>query len=268
MPLPVALLLLPASFSPLRAGLPASAATARTATVTASQPPELYVYDHCPFCVRVRLACGLVGKKHKLMFMANDDVDTPTALVGKKIAPIWVDGDGPMAESLDIVAKIDTGNAIKPASSRTDLKAWQKSVQTLMRKLQRPRYVMVPLPEFMQKAGRDAFVSNHQMPPYEKAEWKGGDIPLQTKYAKYNEAFGETDALLPELNKALLELEPLICCKDCCTEGGLSIDDIDLWSRLRSLTVIKGVQLPPKIRAYLDNFAEKGDVPLYDTMAV
>ena len=24
--------------------------------------------------------------------MGNDDVDTPTALVGKKIAPIWVDG--------------------------------------------------------------------------------------------------------------------------------------------------------------------------------
>eukprot|EP00967_Tisochrysis_lutea_P047421 scaffold57770_cov28-Tisochrysis_lutea.AAC.1 len=143
--------------------------------------------------------------RHKLVFMGNDDVETPTALVGKKIAPIWVDEDGPMAESLDIIAKNDpevrvgaplfaalqradghratrrlqnparrpsgpTQGFFKPASGRTDLKAWQKSVQTLMRKLQRPRYVKVPLPEFMQKGGRDAFVNNHQMPPFEKVK--------------------------------------------------------------------------------------------------
>ena len=126
--------------------------------------PQLYVYDHCPFCVRVRLALGLLDQKHQLMFLANDDIETPTELIGKKIAPIWVDKDGPMMESLDIIAKVDTAGKFKPASGRTDLKAWQKSVQTIMRKLQRPRYVKVPLPEFMQKDGRDAFVKNHQMP--------------------------------------------------------------------------------------------------------
>ena len=52
--------------------------------------PTLYVYDHCPFCVRVRVAMGLKNVKHIVNFMANDDVDTPTALVGKKIAPIFV----------------------------------------------------------------------------------------------------------------------------------------------------------------------------------
>ena len=49
---------------------------------------------------------------------------------------------------------------------------------------------------------------------------------------------------------------------------GVSYDDIDLWARLRSLTVIKGVVLPPKVRAYLDHFEKAGDVPLYDVMAV
>ena len=37
---------------------------------------------------------------------------------------------------------------------------------------------------------------------------------------------------------------------------------------LRSLTVIKGLEIPPKIRAYLDHFETAGDVPLYDVMAV
>ena len=168
----VAALVAPAYSFSIVASRAAAPAVARSTSIVASLP-ELYVYDHCPFCVRVRVALGLKGIKNKLMFMANDDVDTPTALVGKKIAPIWVDEDGPMAESLDIIAKCDPEGTFAPSSGRTDLKAWQKSVQTLLRKLQRPRYVMVPLPEFMQKAGRDAFVANHQMPPFEKSDWKG-----------------------------------------------------------------------------------------------
>ncbi len=231
--------------------------------------PELYVYDHCPFCVRVRLAFGVNQVPHKLVFMANDDVDTPTALVGKKIAPILVDADGAMAESLDIVAKMDPDNTIKPASGRTDFKAWQKSVQTVMRKLARPRYVKVPLPEFMQKAGRDAFVANHQMPPFEKSEWKGNaDMPIEKKYEYYEEAFAASEPLIAELNEKIKELDDMIHCPECATEGGFSYDDVDLWARLRSLTLIKGLVYPPKVRAYLDHFAEVGDCPLYDTMAL
>merc|ERR1719463_204076 len=103
-----------------------------------------------------------------------------------------------MAESLDIIAKAVPEGSILPASGRTDIKAWQKSIQTVMRKLCRPRYVKVPLPEFMKKSGRDAFVANHQMPPYEKSEWKGvADFAIEDKYAKYDEAYEMTDELLP-----------------------------------------------------------------------
>lgn len=58
--------------------------------ITMDDLPTVYVYDHCPFCVRVRLALGIKNIKHKLYFMANDDVQTPASLVGKKIAPIFV----------------------------------------------------------------------------------------------------------------------------------------------------------------------------------
>jgi GrxB family glutaredoxin len=249
------------------------ASTPRATAARASQPamalPELYVYDHCPFCVRVRIALGVTGVPHKLVFMGNDDVETPTAMVGKKIAPIWKDEGGPMMESLDIIAKMDPDGKIKPGSGRSDLKAWQKSVQTLMRKLCRPRYVKVPLPEFMQKGGRDAFVNNHQMPPFEKPDWKGNpDMSLETKYGHYDEAFAASDALIAELNAKMGELDEMICCAECCTEGGFSYDDVDLWARLRSLTLIKGLVIPPKTRAYLDYYEAKGDVPLYDTMAI
>ena len=59
-------------------------------SVVRADLPIVYVYDHCPFCVRVRLAMGVKNVKHLIHFLANDDIATPTSLVGKKIAPIFV----------------------------------------------------------------------------------------------------------------------------------------------------------------------------------
>ena len=87
----------------------------------------------------------------------------------------------------------------------------------------------------------------------------------------------------------------MICCEDSCSEGGFSYDDIDLWSRLRSISLVKveslatahvnawkqggsptlkiclapqGAEFPPKLKAYMDKYAEIGDVPLYWNMQV
>ena len=146
-----------------------AAAGVRLAAAIFTQPervvpevlPKIYVYDHCPFCVRVRLALGMKNIKSDLIFLANDDIETPTKLVGKKLAPIMQFEDGSaMMESLDIVELLDTNEKygptgfIKPASGRTDLKDWQKTVKEEMRILQRPRYMKAFLPEFAMKDAR------------------------------------------------------------------------------------------------------------------
>ena len=43
---------------------------------------------------------------------------------------------------------------------------------------------------------------------------------------------------------------------------------VGLAIMLRSLTIVKGLVFPPKVRAYMDNLAEKGDCPLYDAIAI
>lgn len=246
--------------------------------------PTVYVYDHCPFCVRVRLALGVKNVKHLIHFLANDDVATPTGLVGKKIAPIFELPEDKlvMMESLDIIAKIDADerfgpiNQILPASGRKDIKAWQKSVQTLLRTLQRPRYVATGLlPEFQQLDGRHAFIKNHQMPPYEKPEWKGDGTPenlgmdMDTKLKLYAEAMAADPApLIEDLNARLVELDDMLYSEHHCSEGGFSLDDIDLWARIRSITIISGVSWPAKLRSYMDILSALGDVPLYDEMAL
>lgn len=252
--------------------------------VIRDQLPVVYVYDHCPFCVRVRLALGLKNVKHIVVFLANDDIPTPTALVGKKIAPIFglPEDDLIMGESLDIIAKVDSDerfgpvDVFLPATGRTDIKAWQKSVQSLLRNLQRPRYVATGLlPEFQQRDGRQAFIKNHQLPPYEKPEWKGDGneenpgMPMDQKLMLYAEAMAKDPApLIEELNAKLVELDDIVYSAHYCSEGGLSLDDIDLWSRLRSISIIKGVEWPGKLRSYMDELSALGDVPLYDEMAL
>jgi glutaredoxin 2 len=180
-----------------------------------------------------------------------------------------------MPESMDIINLVDSDerfgpvNAIKPATGRTDLKDWQKSVQTLLRTLQRPRYVATGLmPEFQQLEARHAFIFNHQLPPYDKTEWRAMENK-EEKLSIYADAMASDPAtLVEELNAKLVDLDDIVFCEHYCTEGGLSMDDIDLWARLRSITIIKGVHWPEGLRAYMDNLSELADIPLYDEMAM
>lgn len=236
--------------------------------------PILYVYDHCPFCVRVRVALGLKNVKHELRFLANDDAATPTRLIGQKIAPILEYKDSVMKESMDIIQYCENldefgpTNVILPATGRTDLKEWQSSVQNLLRGLQRPRYVATGLlPEFQQLDSRHAFITNHPMPPFGKPEWK--EMDLAEKLSIYAENMAKDPAGdIEELNIKLVELDDIIDSADHCSPEGVSLDDVDLFSRLRSITIIKDVEWPVKLRSYMDRMAELADLPLYDEMAL
>jgi hypothetical protein len=55
---------------------------------TRLKKPRLYIYDHCPYCVRARMIFGLKGLSVDLVFLANHDEDTPINLVGSKVVPI------------------------------------------------------------------------------------------------------------------------------------------------------------------------------------
>lgn len=180
-----------------------------------------------------------------------------------------------MAESMDIINLVDADERfgatgiLKPASGRTDLKAWQKSVQSTLRTLQRPRYVATGLlPEFAQLDARHAFIKGHQLPPYDKPEWRE-EMEMEEKLKIYAEAMSTDPApMVEELNAKLVELDDMVYSEHYCTEGGLSLDDIDLWARLRSITIIKGIQWPAGLRAYMENISELSDVPLYDELAI
>eukprot|EP00957_Ditylum_brightwellii_P007656 578834-Ditylum_brightwellii.AAC.1 len=74
--------------------------------------------------------------------------------------------------------------------------------------------------------------------------------------------------LLEDSNAKLIKLDDKIFCEHYCTTGGFSMGDIDLWACLCSITIISGVQLSTKLRGYMDNLSELGNVPLYNDMAL
>jgi glutaredoxin 2 len=178
-----------------------------------------------------------------------------------------------MPESLDIIEVVDSDpsygptHLFKPMSGRVDLKNWQNKVKEMSSISQRPRYMMVPLPEFHQRDAREAFVRNHPVSPYEKKDWQES-LSSDQRWAIYVKCYEESLNYIEELSASLEELDKLIFSVDYCTVGGISLDDIDIWSRLRSLTLIKGLKWPTKLEAYLKNLSELGDLPLYFTLQV
>jgi len=240
--------------------------------------PKLYVYDHCPFCTRARMIFGLKGIRHNLSWLANDDIQTPTGLVGKKIAPILeMPGETPMAESLDIVRRIDEdptwGSALlQPSTGREDLKAWMKGVSGVMRLLARPRYPKGYFPEFAFQRAREAFVRNHPIADPETGVIPGKEEWLQIGPDVWNKWYAQhlenTPALLEQLNPALAELENLIHHGDSVSPGGVGYDDIAFFDRLRGTTLVKGVQLGPKATAYLKSMSHQTDIPLFWALAM
>lgn len=89
--------------------------------------------------------------------------------------------------------------------------------------------MLVPLPEFHQQDGREQFVKKHLVPPFDKDSW--GLLPQTDRWAKYSSAYTESLKLIDPTSAALRELDEMIYSANYCTEGGLSYDDIDLWSR-------------------------------------
>lgn len=244
-----------------------SSTLTRTLTTMASSQgsnlPQLYVYDHCPFCVRVRHALGYKGVKYNLVWLLNDDVETPTSLVGRKMVPIFQpDGsDGKaMAESLDICKMVDEDSrfgqtsSIHPGTERKDISEWLDSLADPMRRLTRPRFALADkLPEFTFEDGRAAFVRNHQ---------------LKTEPISFDENLARSDDYISKITQRLPELGSMVSSPQSISEIGFSYDDIVTFAKLRALTIVKGLKFPSNVQAYLEYQSKMASIPLYDHIAM
>ena len=214
---------------------------------------KLYIYDHCPFCVRARMIFGLRGLPVKLEVFANDDEAGPTALIGEKVVPILVKPDGTaMDESLDIVRFVDeyAGKERLDDAIRPEIQAWLDKVGKYANKLIAPRCVLIGLPEFASESARLYYTAKKT-----------------AVYGNFVENFKHSDTYLAQLHADLPELAALIHSEGHIGEK-LGYEDIITFPLLRNLTMVKGLQYPEQIRRYVKLMSAFSGVPLYYDKAV
>ena len=216
---------------------------------------KLYVYDHCPFCTRARMAAALRGVATELVYLPNDDEDTPIRLIGAKQLPILQKEDGShMGESLDIVRYFyrQDSSALDEAV-RPEIQAWVEAFGDWGYRLIMPRDVQLGLPEFAAessvayfKAKKEAFLE-----------------------ASFEQLLQETRRYLAQAQEALRVLDDLIVPNADYVNGKhLSMEDILVFPLLRNLSMVKGAAYPDNVAHYVRAMSQATKIPLFFDRAV
>ncbi|KPN73466.1 glutaredoxin 2 [Neisseria sp. 74A18] len=214
---------------------------------------KLYIYDHCPFCVRARMILGIKGIDAEQIILQNDDEDTPIGMIGAKQVPILQKQDGSyMGESLDIVRYIDglSNEGRLKEEIRTEIQTWLDKVNSYSSKLIQPRTVLIDLPEFSTQKAIDYFVH--------KKEQNIGSF--QNNLEKTNE-------YLQQIHQDLVTLVDLIQSEQALNKE-ISMEDIHVFPILRNLTIVKDIVFPEKVENYIKNMSSLTGISLYTEKAV
>jgi len=213
---------------------------------------KLYVYDHCPFCVKARAIFGLTATPVELVIMLNDDEATPTRMIGKKMAPILEHDGRFIPESMDIVAHVDrlAGGKVLAGPRNPQVAEWIGKTSDALYPLAMPRWAASPLAEFATPEARAYFTRNKE-----------------AIIGSFTDRVAQSGECIAALNRHLPALDELIRSPDA-VNGDLSEDDIHLFATLRAMSIVRGIVYPPAVEAYRVRMAERTGVDLHDNIAV
>jgi len=213
---------------------------------------HLYVYDHCPFCVKARMIFGLQQQPVELSFLLNDDEQTPTSLIGKKMLPILVkDDQTAMGESLDIIAYSESLAAAPVLSNESSpaITQWLSEVGVYVNKLLLPIMPTTDFAEFATASAREYFSTKKQ-----------------AYIGSFEALRAERVTLVAQINQDLARLAEMIASPHA-VNGSLSYDDIHLFPVLRNLTLVKEIEWPAPVAKLRDSLSSQTGVPLLFELA-
>lgn len=208
---------------------------------------KLFIYDHCPFCVKARMIFGLKNLPVRLVTLLSDDEATPISMIGKKMAPILQKDDGTyLPESMDIVHYVDNldGKPLLTGKTNPAIANWLQHANSYTGKLLLPRFANADFEEFATDNARRYFS--------DKKQAAMGDFATH---------LADSADLIAQLEDDLVNLAALTQSPEA-VNGTLSTDDIHLFPLLRSLSIVAGVALPDSVEAYRNRMAQRSDIPL------
>lgn len=214
---------------------------------------KLYIYDHCPFCIKARMIFGLKNIPVELNVLANDDDATPTRMIGQKMVPILQKDDSRyMAESMDIVHYVDNidGKPLLTGKKNPAIEEWLRKVNSYASQLLLPRFAKSAFDEFSTPSARRYFVQKKE-----------------AMIGSFADHLSHSAGLTKKISDDLRALDKLIV-KPNAVNGELSEDDIQLFPLLRNLTLVAGITWPTRVADYRDNMAKQAQINLLSSMAI
>lgn len=214
---------------------------------------KLYIYDHCPFCLKARMIFGLKNIPVELVVLLNDDEATPTKMIGKKMAPILQKDDSRyLPESMDIVHYVDKldGEPLLTGAANVAISDWLRHVNSYVQHLLLPRIAKAPFDEFATPAARAYFTQKKE-----------------AMIGSFADHLTHSPGLTKKISDDLRKLDKLIV-QPNAVNGELSDDDIHLFPLLRNLTLVAGIDWPSRVAAYRDNMAKQTQINLLSSHAV
>ncbi|MEL0613851.1 glutaredoxin 2 [Marinomonas arenicola] len=198
---------------------------------------EMYIYEHCPFCARVRYVAASLGIQIKETVVDYDDNTTINKFIGTKMVPLLIKEDGePMAESGDIIQYLlSLKNHPTAAPATANTLDWQSRAFPLLQAIGYPRWANLSLKEFLK--------------PESKALWRE---KKHTQTLNFERLLEQTGEIVNYLNPLILEAEKYLCFKDGVSQLPL-IDQAIYFSILRGFYSEDSVQWPIQLDTWMQN---------------
>lgn len=202
---------------------------------------KLYHYVHCPFCVRVRLALGFLGKEFESIVLPYDDEKTPVELCEKKMLPIVTFDDGSSSnESLEIIARSDeedllgTQKLLNNKDQLADIEKLLNEIGKPVHNLAMPYWIWTP-----------EFTENSRKYFLEKKGKKRGPFHLLAQ---------KRHQFLEVLSPILINVQGLLTGPYYNGET-LGIEDLMIASHLWGLYIVPEFQFSNDLHRYLQSIA-------------
>ncbi|MYE07325.1 MAG: glutaredoxin 2 [Oligoflexia bacterium] len=216
---------------------------------------KLFIYDHCPYCVKARMIFGLKKVPFEFITLLNDDEDTPIKMIGKKMVPILETEPGQfMPESMDIVQFIDKKFPPLVVVEKEDpfLLEILNQARSAYYGLTMPRWINSRMEEFKTPSARQYFQKKKE-----------------NMIGPFSAALENTENFKMEITKILQVIEKKMKEEHPWYLGDkASFNDFHLFAFLRSLTIVKDLPFPPKLERYTNDCADKSQIPLSYEQAI
>ena len=213
---------------------------------------KVYLYHHCPYCVKVRLVADLSNLDYQMIILANDDKKAHIDRIGSKQVPFLEKNDGAFIKESDEVCKfIAKIQNFEIAESTIDdfVKDCIADLEPHYRRIVYPRIPHHPRNEcdFPTQNAKEYFIN------------------------KKSQYIGDFDALLRNppydsiraINQILAKIDSFI--KTPFINGEkFSWDDINIFPIFFILTMAKDLlEIPTNITNYIKDIEAKTNIELY-----